>query len=256
MIFISDHNEEGQSMAWGTFGVAHIATLVFAVVLNIALYFILKKCSQKTQVTVLGILSFWGIAAIIYNLFPLDSALEYLPLHLCSFNAMILPFAVFTRNKVIGNLTLLWSLGAAMALILNHSIAHAEIGGHIFCFYYFPHVFEASIPILLFKLGLCKLDAKCIRSTIGISATVYTAVHLTNLAINEYCKNNNIVDRAGNIIDVNYMYSMAPDNPLLDLFYDWIPQPFWYMLPVIPIVLIYLGAIYGIAALVKKKKTA
>ena len=34
-------------MAWGTFGVAHIATLVFAVILNIALYFILKKCSQK-----------------------------------------------------------------------------------------------------------------------------------------------------------------------------------------------------------------
>ena len=169
---------------------------------------------------------------------------------------MVLPFAVITRNKVLGNLTLLWSFGAAMALILNHSIAHAEIGGHIFCFYYFPHVFEASIPILLFKLGLCKLDARCIFSTVGISAAVYTAVHAINLKINEYCKENEIVDRAGNIIDVNYMYSMAPDNPLLDLFYEWIPQPFWYMLPVIPIVLIYLGAIYGIAALVKNKKSA
>ena len=70
------------------------------------------------------------------------------------------------------------------------------------------------------------------------------------------CKENEIVDRAGEIIDVNYMYSMAPDNPLLDLFYEWLPLPFWYMLPVIPIVLIYLGAIYGIAALVKKRKTA
>ena len=241
-------------MAWGTFGVAHIATLVFAVVLNVALYFILKKCSQKVQVTVLGILSFWGIAAIIYNLFPLEMVLEYLPLHLCSFNAMILPFAVFTRNKVIGNLTLLWSFGAAMALILNHSIADTAIGGPVFC--YFPQVFEASIPIILFKLGLCKLDARCIFSTVGISAAVYTAVHAINLKINEYCKENEIVDAAGRIIDVNYMYSMAPDNPLLDLFYEWIPQPFWYMLPVIPIVLIYLGAIYGIAALVKKKKTA
>ena len=243
-------------MAWGTFGAAHIATLIFAVILNITLYFILKKCSQKTQIIVLGILSLSGIAAIIYNLATWDSPLEYLPLHLCSLNAMVLPFAVVTRNKVLGNLTLLWSLGAAMALILNHSIAHAEIGGHIFCFYYFPHVFEASIPILLFKLGLCKLDAKCTFSTVGISAAVYTSVHLINLAINAYCKNNNIVDAAGRIIDVNYMYSMAPDNPLLDLFYEWIPQPFWYMLPVIPIVLIYLGAIYGIAALVKKKKSA
>ena len=243
-------------MAWGTFGVAHIATLVFAVILNIALYFILKKCSQRTQIIILGILSLSGIAAIIYNLGSWESPLEYLPLHLCSLNAMVLPFAVITRNKVLGNLTLLWSFGAAMALILNHSIADTAIGGPVFCFYYFPHVFEASIPIILFKLGLCKLDARCIFSTVGISAAVYTAVHAINLKINEYCKENEIVDWAGEIIDVNYMYSMAPDNPLLDLFYEWFPMPFWYMLPVIPIVLIYLGAIYGIAALVKKKKSA
>lgn len=243
-------------MAWGTFGAAHIATLVFAVILNIVLYFILKKCSLRTQIIILGILSLSGIAAIIYNLGSWESPLEYLPLHLCSLNAMVLPFAVITRNKVLGNLTLLWSFGAAMALILNHSIADTTIGGPVFCFYYFPHVFEASIPIMLFKLGLCKLDARCIFSTVGISAAVYTAVHAINLKINEYCKENEIVDAAGRIIDVNYMYSMAPDNPLLDLFYEWIPIPFWYMLPVIPIVLIYLGAIYGIAGLVKKKKSA
>ncbi len=243
-------------MAWGTFGAAHIATLVFAVILNIALYYILKKCPQKVHVLVLGILSFSGIAAIIYNFVMWDSPLEYLPLHLCSLNAMVLPFAVFTRNKVLGNLTLLWALGAAMALILNHSIAHTTLGGHVFCFYYIPHVFEAGIPILLFKLGLCKLRARCIFSTIGISAAVYTVVHLINVKINEYCLENEIVDETGAIIDVNYMYSIMPDNPLLDLFYDWIPMPFWYMLPVIPIVAIYLGAIYGIAALIKGRKTA
>ncbi len=240
-------------MAWGTFGTAHILSLIFALILNIALYCILKRCPQKVQVIVLGILSFSGIAAIIFNLVMWDSPLEYLPFHLCSLNALILPIAVFTRNKVISNLTLLWSLGAAVALILNHSVAAAEIFDPVFCFYFFPHVFEMSIPILLFKLGLCKLDARCTISTIGITAGVYTVIHFINSALNNYCIENNILDWTGNVIEVNYMYSIRPDNPVLVLFHNLIPHAYWYMLPAVLIAAVYLGAIYGIAAVVKRK---
>lgn len=229
-------------------------SLVFAVLLNVALYYILKHCPKMAQVVILGILSFSGIAAIIYNLVMWNSPLEYLPFHLCSLNAMILPFAVFTRNKVISNLTLLWSLGAAVALILNYSVAAAEVGDPVFCFYYFPHVFEMSIPILLFKLGLCRLDSKCILSTLGITAAVYTAIHFINVKLNEYCIENEIVDYAGEIIEVNYMYSITPENPVLVLFHNMIPHEYWYMLPALGVAAIYLGIIYGIAAVLKKKK--
>ncbi len=241
-------------MAWGTFGTVHILSLIFAIALNVALYFILKHCPKKVQIAVLGILSFSGIAAIIFNLVMWDSPLEYLPFHLCSLNALILPIAVFTRNKVISNLTLLWSLGAAVALLLNHSVAAAEVLDPVFCFYFFPHVFEMSIPILLFKLGLCKLDAKCIFSTVGITAAAYTAIHFINVAINSHCIENNILDWAGNVIEVNYMYSIRPDNPVLVLFHNLIPHAYWYMLPAVLIAAVYLGAIYGIAAVLKKKK--
>lgn len=241
-------------MAWGTFGTVHILSLIFAIILNVALYLILKRCPQKVQIIVLGILSFSGIAAIIYNLVAWDSPLEYLPFHLCSLNALILPVAVFTRNKVISNLTLLWSLGAAVALLLNHSVAAAEVLDPVFCFYFFPHVFEMSIPILLFKLGLCKLDSKCIISTVGITAGVYTIIHFINIAINNHCIENNILDWAGNVVQVNYMYSIKPDNPVLVLFHNLIPHSFWYMLPAVLIAALYLAAIYGIAAVLKKKK--
>lgn len=240
-------------MAWGTFGTAHILSLIIAIALNVALYFLLKRCPQKIQIIVLGILSFSGISAIIYNLVTWNSPLEYLPFHLCSLNALILPFAVFTRNKVVANLTLLWSLGAAVALLLNHSVAAAEILDPVFCFYFFPHVFEMSIPILLFKLGLCKLDIKCIFSTVGITAAAYTAIHFINVAINNHCITNNIKDVAGDVIQVNYMYSITPDNPVLVLFHNLIPHSFWYMFPALLIAVIYLGAIYGTAAVLKKK---
>jgi uncharacterized membrane protein YwaF len=241
-------------MAWGTFGTAHILSLIFAIALNVALYFLLKRCTQKVQIIVLGILSFSGIAAIIYNLVAWDSPLEYLPFHLCSLNAMVLPIAVFTKNKVISNLTLLWSLGAAVALLLNHSVAAAEVLDPVFCFYFFPHVFEMSIPILLFKLGLCKLDAKCIASTVGITAGAYTVIHFINVALNSHCLENNITTPAGEIVQVNYMYSITPDNPVLVLFHNLIPHSFWYMLPAVLIAAVYLAAIYGIAAVFSKKK--
>lgn len=241
-------------MTWGTFGLAHILSLVFAVLFNVGLYFLLKISPKWLQITVLGVLSFSGIAAIIFNLVMWNSPLEYLPFHLCSLNAMILPFAVFTRNKVVANLTLLWSLGAAVALVLNQAVAAAEVFDPVFCFYYFPHVLEMSIPILLFKLGLCKLDPKCIISTVGITGAAYTAIHFINLAINNYCIENSVLDWAGNVVQVNYMYSIVPDNPVLALFYSIIPHRFWYMLPAVAIAAVYLGAIYGINHLLKKSK--
>jgi len=110
-------------MKWGSFGLVHLTSL-----------------------------------AMVFNLVNWGSPLEYLPLHLCSLNALVLPFAVFTRNKTLGNLLLLWSLGALAAVVVNTAQADFEVFSATFCFYFFPHVLEFGIPILLFKLGLVEKD--------------------------------------------------------------------------------------------------
>ena len=89
-------------MKWGTFGPVHILTLILGAVMVVGLYYSLKKASKKVQTLVLGILSFSGIAAIVYNLLMWGSPLQYLPLHLCSINALLLPIVVFTRSKTLG----------------------------------------------------------------------------------------------------------------------------------------------------------
>lgn len=243
-------------MIWGFLSTAHIISLIAAVGIIVALYFILKNAKIAVQITVLGILSFAGIAAIIFNLVKWNSPLEYLPLHLCSLNAMVLPFAVFSRNKVLNNLLLLWSLGALIALGLNVSVAEAEICSWTFVFYYFPHVLEFGIPVLMFLLKLVKKDVKCIATTLGITMVSYTLIHFVNLWINAYAVENNIVDWAGNVIKVNYMYSIYPDNPVLALFYQIIPQQYWYMYLVIGVVAVYLGCVYlpDIIKLIREKK--
>jgi uncharacterized membrane protein YwaF len=236
---------EVRLMAWGFFGAVHILSLVAAAVMVTALYFALKPANSRIQTAVLGVLSFSGIAAVLYNLVMWGEPLAYLPLHLCSLNAMALPVAVFTRSKTVNNLLLVWSLGALAALVMNTDMADATLLSGPFCFYYFPHVLEFGIPILMFKLGLAKKDAACIGSTLAITMGSYTLIHLLNLLINSYCAAHGILDSAGEILTVNYMFSISPSNPLLALFYTVIPYEYWYMYMIVPIVALYLLILYA-----------
>lgn len=226
-------------MKWGFFTPTHILTLVLAAVTLTALYYGLRNRSAKIQTAVLFVLSLSGIAAIVFNLLRWGSPLEYLPLHLCSLNAMILPVAVLTRNKTLGNLLLVWCLGALVALVANFEMTETEVFSESFNFYYFPHVFEFGVPVLLIKLGLVKKDVSCIRSTLTITMTLYTLVHLCNVGINRYCM------AVGSDIRVNYMFSLEATNPLTALFYKVIPYAYWHMYMVLPILGAYLMLVYA-----------
>ena len=243
-------------MKWGSFGPVHIATLILGAVMIAGLYLLLRKASRKTQTWVLGVLSFSGIAAVIFNLLMWNSPLEYLPLHLCSINAMLLPIVVFTRSKTLGNLLLVWCLGALAALVVNMAQAEYELFSWTFVFYYFPHVFEFGIPILLFALGIIEKHPKYILRTLAITMLIYTGVHLCNLGINACCIANNVVDSAGEVIQVNYMYSITPENPLLALFKQLIPYDYWYMYMIVPILVVYLSVVYLPQILKSRKKSA
>lgn len=232
-------------MTWGFFTVTHIISLVLVAVFVVGMHYFLKRYSRKTQTAVLGSLSFLGIGAIIFNLLAWGSPLEELPLHLCAFNAMVLPVTVFTRNKTLGNLLLVWCLGALAALVLNNERADVSIFSWKFAVYYFPHVVEFGIPILLVSLGHIQKDPKCILSTVLITVAIYTLVHFCNLALNQYIQAHQIRNPQGEIILANYMYSIASNNPLATLFLKIIPYTYWHMYLVIPILVVYLLIVYA-----------
>ncbi len=227
-----------------------------AVGIIFALYFLIKNRSEKTQSIVLGILSFSGISAIIYNLVAWSSPLEYLPFHLCSINAILLPIAIFTKNKTIGNMLVLWCLGALAAVMLNFYASEAsDLYGATFWFFYLPHVLEFGIPIIAFKLGLIKLDYKTIPRTLILTAAIYTAVHFINLGIIEHVAKNNLVDYNGDLLHINYMYSIKSEGfPLLSTFWQIIPHRYWYMFLVFPIIFIYLAIVY-LPQIIREKKS-
>ena len=234
-------------MIWGNFTFLHIITLIFALLINFILYLVIKKLSKQNQIFILTCLSFLGIGAIIYNLLAWNSPLEYLPLHLCSLNALILPICIISQNNRLANLLIHWSLGALVALIINNSVSNTNILGFTFFFYYFPHVFECGIPIIMLKLGLYKLEKKYIFSTLLITFTSYTLIHFINVFINNYCTMNNILNNNYEVVKVNYMFSIYPDNPFLQLLYNLLPYSYFYMLLCFPIIALYLIIIYSFA---------
>ena len=217
------------------------------------IFTILKNKNDKIKTLVLLCLSSFGILAIIFNLIAWNSPIEYLPFHMCNINALLIPIALITKNKKIGNLLLLWSVGALIALIVNHSAANFELLSITFLQYYLSHTFEFGIPILIFALKLIPLDAKTIPSTLLISLCILIVVHFINLGLNKYIEINDLRDWKGDLIVVNYMFTIKPDNPALQFFYNLIPIPFLYVLPIFPIFTIYLLLIYT-PTIIKNKK--
>ena len=240
-------------MVWGTFSIAHIISLVIAVLLNVITFLILKNKREKVKIIVLLSLSSFGILAIIFNLVAWNSPLEYLPFHMCNINALLIPIALITKNKKIANLLLLWSIGALIALIVNHQAQNFKLFSLTFFQYYLSHTFEFGIPILIFALKIIPLDNKTIPSTLLISLVILIVIHFINLFLNEYIQRNDIRDYKGDLIIVNYMFTIKPDNPALQFFYNLIPVPLLYLLPIFPIFTIYLFLIY-LPSFIKEKR--
>ena len=223
--------------SWGSFGKVHAVTIIFAIIVSICLLLFLKKRSRKFQIISLFLLSFGGMAAIVYNFVKADSLYEALPLTFWALNAIILPFAVLFRKKWICNLSLIWSLSSIFALILNFDMARVKVFSWDFVFYYVPHVICVAVPLLLFGLRLVSFDFKTVKTTLAFTFVAYTATHFANIAINSA----NMVNAAGEIIKVNYMNSLYPTNAFLNFLYLIIPSPYWYMYLTLPIILFVIA---------------
>lgn len=237
--------EQLLSLTWGSFTPTHLISLVIAVLIPIGLHFLLRNKSERIQLTVLFILSLFGPVQLVYEIIVWgipSTPLQYLPLHMCAYNSLLTPILVLSKNKLLGNLLPLFSVGAAIALVMNSIQADYRIFSYVFVQYYLTHTFGASIPFLMFSLGHTKPHPKYILPSTLATLGIYTVSHIANLIINAYLASVNFLDWKGELIQVNYMFSIHPQgNPLLQMFWNLIPYPYFYMLMAIPIAALYFA---------------
>ena len=246
-------------MIWGTFTLQHILSLAAIAIFAVSLYFILKRLSDKAKTWVLFAVSLVGVGAVIYDLIRWGQPLLYLPLHLCSLCALLVPIAVLTKSKVLSHITLVWSLGAMLVLIVNTGQAHYEMFSEAFWVFLLCHAADVTVPALLFLSGLVKFDIKKSPAVIGTTMAIYTCVHFANLAINSYLLKSaaavSTYARARKIPQVNYMYSLGDEgNAVFALFRKIIPLDYWHMYLITPIMAGFLFAVHFIIKAKKQKE--
>ena len=226
-------------MIWGTFTNTHFGTLILALLFIVIVYNVLVKKSRKAQILSLLALSLIPFAIVIYKAATSEDGVSNLPFDLWSLSAILMPYAVLTRQKWCCNLLLLWPIQSLVALVFNYEMANVDIISLEFWTYFGTHVLTLAIPLILFWLKLTTRDQKYIIRSLGLTAAVYTAVHIFNVA-------------AG----TNYLYSLSPEGSVVLSFFKILcPFDYWYMYLVLPIFIAYLGWWYLPEMLDRRRKT-
>lgn len=224
---------------------AFIAVLVIASLL-------LKKTSEKTRSRVIAIamiitfISFWVYKYFVSIDEPYAEILREnglgdgsftwfneLPLHLCNINMMLIPIAVWTKRRpLLFFVSLIGPLGAILALIMpstgfdGYPLPEPRILG-----YYFTHFMVLIGGLSVMTLGLFKPKFKDIPGGILAMALISLVIFGINMLL-----------RATGLNEfANYFYNVGPEtNPILNIFWNFLPVPYLYELCAIVILAPYL----------------
>jgi len=147
-----------------------------------------------------------------------------LPLNLCNINMILIPIAVWKRNRSLMSFSFfLGQLGALMALLMpstgfsGYSLLLPRMLGFFFTHYM---VFIESIALASF--GLYKPTFREIPKTLITTVIVSFAVFLINI----------ILRKTGLGPKANYFFSVETEgNPVLEIFHKMIPVPYLFLLP-------------------------
>ena len=156
-----------------------------------------------------------------------------LPLQLCNINMILIPIAVLRKSRPLMCFSFfLGPLGALMALAMpgmgfdGYSLLLPRMLG-----YYGTHFMIVIEGLALVTFGLFRPCFRDLPKTILAAFLIALGVFAINM----------LLRWSGLHPQANYFFSVETEgNPLLDLFYSWIPVPFLYLLPSIVILGVYM----------------
>ena len=170
-----------------------------------------------------------------------------LPLQLCNINMILIPIAVLTNRRALMSFCFfVGSLGAMMALVMpgagfdGYSILLPRMLG-----YYGTHFMVIIEALALAVFGLYRPRFRDLPGTVAALVLVSLAV----FGVNVLLRTTGLHPKA------NYFFSMETEgNPVLELFYRFVPYPWLYELPSILILLPYMLVITAGFAIAERKK--
>ena len=208
-----------------------VACLVTLVGYFIYKYLLSKDTSYNEITAVMGGFNWWG----------------ELPIQLCNINMIIIPIAVLKKSRPLMCFAFfLGPLGALMALVMpgngfsGYSLLLPRMLG-----YFGTHFMIVIEGLALATFGLLRPKYRDIPRTLIASVLILLVV----LAINLLLRWSGLHPKS------NSMFMMETENnPLLELFYSWIPVPCLYLLPSFVILSVYMLLVTTGFTLADRKK--
>ena len=214
------------------FNTTHILTiLLMPLLIYLTLSYALTNRSDITKRNVLLLIC--GFNAALYVVYKFAQANEAvddfdiflnLPLHFCNINLILLPLAIYLKNR---NLmayqfyfgTILASLALVMVYPGFRSRSIFEFTPFVY-FYY--HSMLATLPIVLIKLRLYTPSFKAVWQPVLILVGMTSFMHIINMIL-----------RATNIAaEANYFFTFGLRGDFFtELFWRIVPLEFFFLLP-------------------------
>ena len=244
------------------FNALFILIFAFFIILLIAASLLLRNKSQSTKESVLVIACLVTLIGYFIYKYLLSKDSDYneitavmggfnwwgeLPIQLCNINMILIPIAVLRKSRPLMCFAFfLGPLGALMALVMpgngfdGYSLLLPRMLG-----YYGTHFMIVIEGLALATFGLLRPKYRDIPGTLIAGVFILLAVLVINLIL----RWTSLHPKS------NYMFMMETEgNPLLDLFYSWIPFPFLYLLPSFVILGVYMFVVTTGFYLADRKK--
>ncbi len=156
-----------------------------------------------------------------------------LPLQLCNINMLMIPFAVRRKSRPLMCFSFfLGPLGALMALLMpgtgfsGYSLLLPRMLG-----YYGTHFMIVMEGLALVTFGLFRPRLRDLPRAVAAAVLIAGLIFVFNM----------ILRFSGLHPHANYFFSVETEgNFLLELFHNWLPYPFLYLLPCIGILAAYM----------------
>lgn len=222
---------------------------VAAVIVFFMLYITLNTKSLKQKERALYLMCIINFVSYLINDYYFyirgSHILTLLPFQLCNIAVFLVPIAVMTKKQLLLDFVFyVCALGAFAALLIPSrdylGITYSLMTISFFIF----HFMIAAIPFLMMALGMYN-PMPTIKKAINLSAAVLVlagSMHMLNL----------ILGVAFNA-EANYFFTIikysAHTNPAFEMLSKIIPYDFFYLLPALVVLYIYMGTVFMIESI-------
>ena len=215
-------------------GTAHILMLISTIIIIVTLMFVVSKLNYKRQCILIYTCVAVGMIGIVFlhlthygTSFDPKNFFEQM-FQVCNFNFILLPLCLIKKNELARQYLFFFSMPAAVSTFFAYPSDVAEFMWYsvVTLNFWIDHMMVVLVPLLMIAAKWFKPEKKYVKWVMLCIIVYFLSAFVAN-----YCFNGFSLTGSH-----NHSYTMNDgDILILKPFYNLIPVPFVYLLPITPI---------------------